>query len=85
MDKIIRLNEIIERNMTEKFFLKQMDMSREEMENFLEKKDMVAFCQILCGVTDDWGRFIADQVLPHAEPMLRELGQETEEGWHKCC
>lgn len=85
MDKIIRLNEIIERNMTEKFFLKQMDMSREEMENFLEKKDMEAFCQKLCGDTDERGRFIAEQVLPHAEPMLRELGQEPEEGWLKSC
>ncbi len=85
MDRSVRLNEIINRNMTEKLFLKDMDMSRREMEDFLEEKGMKDICEKVAGATDERGRYIAGNVLLYVEPMLRELGKRPDEGWLKGC
>lgn len=83
MDKSMRLNEIVCRNMGEKFFLKQMDMSREDMETFLIEEGMRDICARLLEAVDERGRFAAKKALPYAEHLLDKLGQKPEEGWLK--
>jgi len=86
MDKSRMLYKIVCTAMSEKFFLKQMDMPLEEMEDFLKRENMEALCiSILESATDERGRFTAKKVLEKAEPLLRKIGREPEEGWLRGC
>lgn len=85
MDKSRLLYDKIRQAMSEKFFLKQMDMHAEEMEYFLKREGMEAICVRLLEATDERGRFEAAKVLAQAEPLMRKIGQEPEEGWLKGC
>ena len=75
------LGETIRRVMTEKVFLKQMDMSVWEMEKLLAEIP----ADQLIAETDGRGRFAAKKILPHVKPLLAKLETEPEEGWLRSC
>ena len=64
-DKKRMLYKIVHRVMMEKFFLKQMDMSSETMEDFLNKWKVKELCGSILESVDERGRFVARMMLPH--------------------
>lgn len=84
-DKKRMLYKIVHRVMMEKFFLKQMDMSSETMEDFLNKWKVKELCGSILESVDERGRFVARMMLPHIKPFLLELEPEPEKGWLRGC
>lgn len=80
MDKNQLLYEIIRAAMTEKFFLKQIKMSAEEMDSFLGSRDPQELSRALLKSADDRGRFSAKKVLDVILPYLHALGDPPAEG-----
>lgn len=81
MDKKMELRKDIYRVMTDKAFLKQMNMSAEEMVYFLQGEDEENMIETLLKGTDERGRFVADRVLEAAKPYMTKLGEAPKEGW----
>ncbi len=67
--------------MTEKSFLKQIDMTEEEMLSLIQKKDENALCGEIFSAADDKGRFVASKAAKMAEVYLETLAEEPKDGW----
>lgn len=83
MDKNNILYETICTAMTEKSFLKRIDMSAEEMNFFLDGESRQRLCRNLFTSMDEKGRFTAEKTVTAINPYLRRLGNTPEEGWLK--
>lgn len=75
----------IYKTMSEKFFLKRIGMTSDDMENMLRRAKAEELCCELTEQIDERGRFIAKNVVLTLQPLLKEFGHEPEEGWLKGC
>lgn len=67
--------------MTEKVFLKQINMTEEEMTAFLEESKWKENAQLLIDHAEKEERFSIKQMAALAAPSLKKISPEPEEGW----
>ena len=77
----IRLYREIQAAVTERWFLKEMGMTAEEMTDFLEGEEGLLLAEKLLAETDEAGRFHALKVEETVSPLLAKLGSSPEAGW----
>ena len=74
------LNTMVQRAMTEKTFLKKVNMSAAEMKKLLKSVNIHDICEVLISSSQDDGRFSSESVLKAAEPLLSACGAPPQEG-----
>ncbi len=74
MNKSLMLYMQIREAMTEKPFLKNMEMNEEEMLNFLESENWKKLAEMLLAETNDKGRFSVKKVVAISESSLMRIG-----------
>ena len=73
MNKAKMIYKEIHERMTEKWFLKQMGMSAEQMNEMLGRGHLTDVAEVMAGSIDDRGRFSAKKTAEAAEPLLERL------------
>ena len=73
MNKAKMIYKEIHERMTEKWFLKQMGMSAEQMNEMLGRGHLTDVAEVIAGSIDDMGRFSAKKTAEVAEPLLERL------------
>lgn len=77
----VKLYKEIAAAMTERSFLREIGMSREEMNRFLEENNWPALAETLLEETDEKGRFHAIRVAAAAAETLNSLSPQPQDGW----
>ena len=67
--------------LTERYFLKEIGMTKEEMETLLEEEQWRGLTWNLLAEVDQRGRFRAENVETTARPTLERLSETPPEGW----
>lgn len=80
MENSTMLNAMIQRVMTEKTFLERIGMSEREMKAFLKERRMREICVELLAFVGKDGRFISQNVLKAAAPLLDAMSPAPREG-----
>ena len=74
------LNTMVQRAMTEKAFLKRINMSASEMKKFLKSVNIHDICKNIISSAQSDGRFSSQKVLEAAEPLLSACSNPPQEG-----
>ena len=77
MNKAAKLHKEIHERMIEKWFLKQMGMSEEQMEELLNGGGLPEIAEAIAGSADDRGRFSAKKTAEAADVLLDQLTYGT--------
>ena len=77
MNKSAMLYKEIHERMIEKWFLKQMGMSEEQMEELLSRGFLPEIAEAIAGSADDRGRFSAKKTAEAADVLLDQLTYGT--------
>ena len=80
MNKSAMLYKEIHERMIEKWFLKQMGMSEEQMEELLSRGFLPEIAKTIAGSADDRGRFSAKKTAEAADVLLDQLTYGTNSG-----
>lgn len=78
MNKAAMLYKEILNKMTEKWFLKQMGTSEEQMKELLGRGHLREIAEKIADVIDDRGRFSAKKTTQALEPLLNRLTYGTD-------
>lgn len=85
MKKHEMMDQEIKHVMMDKSFLKEVGLSKKEMETFLAQDEWTGMCAALLLYQEKDGRFNAAKILPVIKEHVACLADEPEEGWLRYC